>query len=1194
MSQSKNLTDKIQFAKNSNGRLSYNPSNILRHGKIEPCRRQYLDVIRPECIERNDPIETIPLMFQSDLYSGSGAKEYWIMSIEDVTKYVLPGNGQYAYCYFYETFLTGIPVNLVIDLDIKSPNERDKIPIIYDEVFMCCRNLLRQIGYDITKEDVHSSYVPKEYYDKKVNPNLDLSLVNNAKLEQDSLHMTFRGKDFCFGDFNDLSFFMGLLKNKLFYECLDDSIYRHGGSLRLMYCIKMGDVRPLKPYDREIKTINEARDVFKKSLATFVTQEQLENFIIFKKPEIKQEPAIAFKPKNRDLDKGNVLSNQHKVEKVYIKLFDIFFGKNYKYRLYNNNNIIFLYHFTDDCFLCKKKHCRDDGSYLTIRSNLDSYIEIKFKCWNADDNRGIIYYIPRYNTKLGVYHWGFEVKDKAELLIRDEDVLLSVMCKMFNFMYAKDGYQEIKMDIPSDLTNLDVFGKVIKYEKDRIDPLEDVYYKAKEEKINDEIKFEEDSFDICQIIGNYEPFKYDAENERKQTITFIKAGQGSAKTERVSKMAKNAAERDNDFTFIGINPLRTLNATCKRELGDDFELYSNLDKGEMPLAPRLIITPDSLIYLRKEGRILKRSPDMVWFDEINTRIGYLNSSTLKDRRRRVIDLIKYYMKYAEHLYFTDSDLCDENVEIIKSIVGEERMKNSTLIYNTKKTRNNDYFIMSRHCDWIEGIEKKISEGKKIYIICDLKKNADARYTLLTQKYPDLKIFLITSEANNSIDVFINCNEIFVQYDVVIVSPAAGPGFSFTRDHFDCIFAHFTGLSVPGSNGNQMMNRVRSVREKKCYLNFNSVRRNHFPTNIKEMIDHINGNTQEYLKTVFDSNGNYELDLSDTCTKIFANNQVIINRSRNNFVSEFLKYVIRDGNNVYFKGLDWNKIKVLKEIKAIKELNMTINQITHDKAKRIIDAPLISYRIYRALLTKDDKTEQERDQMTKWFIFSKVNLNIDSNSSHEEKAYGEKVIDYFLRYNTIDKYDNLMSFLKDEYINQNEVPQFDSIKFSKYEAIKVMLKLSGFELVKYTRKKGEDKVNSVLNLDKFELYANDIDFEPFANDNCKEITTFIKNIRKLFKYVPNIRAKIIKQKHIVSILSGILRQEFGIKFEIKDKRRSFKKKQMRYKIAELKVDGLYLELINKNLFLSKRPLHKEKEVEEEEIEYVFVDDYFDKN
>tara|TARA_R100001163_G_C5063108_1_gene200320 strand:+ start:377 stop:1930 length:1554 start_codon:yes stop_codon:yes gene_type:complete len=347
------------------------------------------------------------------------------------------------------------------------------------------------------------------------------------------------------------------------------------------------------------------------------------------------------------------------------------------------------------------------------------------------------------------------------------------------------------------------------YKEEIKDNFQKIYLKKKKEITNEEI--------TKQIYKKDRVDKIECEED----LIFLKSGQGSGKTYQVSKnIATNIKLGKkgiiiSDRISLGTTIYHDMDKALK-EVGveDKMMFYKKIDRNLLSSGCNIIISPESLLKLMDEGMSIPKY-DNVWIDEAKKVMNnYGTSKTLNNCRKTSLDMLSNLVRRAEQVYCTDADLNDDVIEWMHRIRQPIRCK-SVLIWNKKKTDKTETFIYENYERMRLRELKLLEEGKKVYsghTSVDEAKRFAHKY-----KKMGYKVLLITGESiESNIDDKITkltalekCDEVWLNYDVVITTPCIVYGTSFNVPYFYETFYYYQG-TLTGDLTNQSIHRARNL------------------------------------------------------------------------------------------------------------------------------------------------------------------------------------------------------------------------------------------------------------------------------------------------------------------------------------------------------------------------------------------------
>src|SRR4051812_29381325 len=107
------------------------------------------------------------------------------------------------------------------------------------------------------------------------------------------------------------------------------------------------------------------------------------------------------------------------------------------------------------------------------------------------------------------------------------------------------------------------------------------------------------------------------------------------------------------------------------------------------------------------------------------------------------------------------------------------------------------------------LSQAAQRGRKFTVATNSKGEAHLIMNYLHQNWPELKTKLYTSETGGKEKKAIGeCNKTWLQYHVVVYTPALGCGVDFHELHFDYMFVYGICNSNTARDLKQMVGRVR--------------------------------------------------------------------------------------------------------------------------------------------------------------------------------------------------------------------------------------------------------------------------------------------------------------------------------------------------------------------------------------------------
>lgn len=205
--------------------------------------------------------------------------------------------------------------------------------------------------------------------------------------------------------------------------------------------------------------------------------------------------------------------------------------------------------------------------------------------------------------------------------------------------------------------------------------------------------------------------------------------------------------------------------------------------------------------------------DIVILDEINSLSRHFRSKTVGEKQNSFLSVLNY-CKNAHKIIACDGDIHDRVFNVCEAIDN-----NFMYIENEYKAPMNWHLYYS--ADEYDKLILETVKDNKIYIPCCESNSVHYYNNLIKEKYPDKNILMIYGKMDDVTKkmIFINLNENWLLYDVVITTSTTEAGANFdpkdeagnSTIHFNKIFG-ILGKSIPPEAFMQMTKRVRNVSD----------------------------------------------------------------------------------------------------------------------------------------------------------------------------------------------------------------------------------------------------------------------------------------------------------------------------------------------------------------------------------------------
>ncbi len=312
----------------------------------------------------------------------------------------------------------------------------------------------------------------------------------------------------------------------------------------------------------------------------------------------------------------------------------------------------------------------------------------------------------------------------------------------------------------------------------------------------------------------------------------IKSGIGTGKTEFLSKIVKQAIADNQKVLVIG-HRIKLVEQLCQR-FGLPYITEFRHNYSNSLLGYGLCL--DSL----HENSQANFNPDdwqdaLVIIDEVEQVIWHgLNSETCTNNRVSILrcfkKLIQTILEGKGKIFIADADLSDVSLDYLVTLSG--LYIKPFIVQNYWKAAYKDtwegyHYPETTPKRFLNDLVKHIQQGGKPYVCLSAQKltskwGTQTLESYLQKQFPDSKILRIDSESltdpnHNAYQCITKLNEVLLDYDIVLTSPAIETGVSIDiKGHFTSVWGLAQGIQTPTSVV-QSLGRIRDTVPRYLWL-----------------------------------------------------------------------------------------------------------------------------------------------------------------------------------------------------------------------------------------------------------------------------------------------------------------------------------------------------------------------------------------
>ncbi len=258
--------------------------------------------------------------------------------------------------------------------------------------------------------------------------------------------------------------------------------------------------------------------------------------------------------------------------------------------------------------------------------------------------------------------------------------------------------------------------------------------------------------------------------------------------------------------------------------------YFRTHPHELAYQTRLVCSLESLHKLPPDYM-----PDIVLMDESEWLLQIFSGSTMSDCRQQSWARFRSIMRNAKLVVASDSRLAKKTYECLHELRKDGVEK---LFYNFQAENGNAYTHYKSEAAWFDQLEAAIKRRDgPIFLPTTSREQAIQLDAFIRQHDPDANILLITGETYHDqphvAHAVTHCDEEWIKYQYIIMTPVVGPAVDFNKVHFRYCFAWATPLSGTPAQFFQMMGRVRHLISLHVHYFVNRSRTKGLPFHIAE-------------------------------------------------------------------------------------------------------------------------------------------------------------------------------------------------------------------------------------------------------------------------------------------------------------------------------------------------------------------------
>lgn len=342
--------------------------------------------------------------------------------------------------------------------------------------------------------------------------------------------------------------------------------------------------------------------------------------------------------------------------------------------------------------------------------------------------------------------------------------------------------------------------------------------------------------------------------------------------------------------------------TFAREIARRFgvRLYSEC-AGDL-IEDRMVVQVESLYRIAPDRY---KYCDLLVLDESESIIEQFDSGLSRNMSANYA-VFEWLARVAKKCVVMDAFLGDRTLAVLQHIrpsQAQAQARSATLIHNThQNARDYTYRMTSNRGDWLMMLNANIlahRNGEEPIVVCVNSLQEARTLEALVRKSLNgynrtIKLYCSDTPRRVRQADFEDVNSSWRDCDVLIYTPTITAGVSFEQIHFSRMFCYFTDKSCTAQTCMQMMGRIRNLSCKE-YVVFIASQRGMFPVTRTDLVKQlrIRKGALHGIDFAYDETGLPTLAQTGL-TEMRVQNMLERNKSRNNFIAQFVRFVRETG------------------------------------------------------------------------------------------------------------------------------------------------------------------------------------------------------------------------------------------------------------------------------------------------------------
>jgi len=317
-------------------------------------------------------------------------------------------------------------------------------------------------------------------------------------------------------------------------------------------------------------------------------------------------------------------------------------------------------------------------------------------------------------------------------------------------------------------------------------------------------------------------------NENVRRTIVLHAGMGVGKTVTTQRYLETLREENPGISILSLT-FRKMLAKSNAEVFNLF-FYKDISERKLSDQKELALQLDSVFRLAEEaedGGLRVRAFDVLILDESESILNHFSSDTMRGSMQRNFLFFQTLVARSNTVIAADADFGTRSMVLLQGT----RLDSFVEYHRNPFVVDTEFVEYRSHKKWTDNLMSLVFlQNKRVFVVSNVKKELKRIESEIVHRatrldkfadggYDENFVKLVSADTPEAeiVRMAENCNDSWKRHNVLLISPKVGAGISFTEEHYDEAFMYGLPSSAPPRELNQLLGRVRKLRDRKVHI-----------------------------------------------------------------------------------------------------------------------------------------------------------------------------------------------------------------------------------------------------------------------------------------------------------------------------------------------------------------------------------------